>query len=124
MEFSILGPVEVTVSGRPLELSGARARAVLATLIVHANHVVAAEQLLDELWPSQPADRALASLQVRMSELRKVLRSAADSPGAARLSTRPPGYLLRITPTDRLAERPDLQPGSDRRSSRAGRRTT
>jgi DNA-binding SARP family transcriptional activator/pimeloyl-ACP methyl ester carboxylesterase len=97
MEFSILGPVEVTVSGRPLELSGVRARAVLATLIVHANHVVAAEQLLDELWPSQPADRALASLQVRMSELRKVLRSAADSPGADRLITRPPGYLLRVT---------------------------
>jgi DNA-binding SARP family transcriptional activator len=100
MEFSILGPVEVTVSGRPLELSGARARAVLATLIVHANHVVAAEQLLDELWPSQPADRALASLQVRMSELRKVLRSVADSPGADRLSTRPPGYLLRVTPAE------------------------
>jgi len=100
MEFSILGPVEVTASGRPLELSGARARAVLATLIVHANHVVAAEQLLDELWPLQPADKALASLQVRMSELRKVLRSAADSPGADRLSTRPPGYLLRVTPAE------------------------
>jgi DNA-binding SARP family transcriptional activator/pimeloyl-ACP methyl ester carboxylesterase len=99
MEFSILGPLEVTVSGRPLGLSGARARAVLATLIVHANHVVAAEQLLDELWPLQPADRALASLQVRMSELRKVLRSAG-SPGADRLSTRPPGYLLRVTPAE------------------------
>ncbi len=100
MEFSILGPVDVTVGGRSLELSGARARAVLATLIVHANHVVAAGQLLDELWPLQPADRALASLQVRMSELRKVLRSAADSPGADRLSTRPPGYLLRVTPAE------------------------
>jgi DNA-binding SARP family transcriptional activator/pimeloyl-ACP methyl ester carboxylesterase len=100
MEFSILGPVDVTVRGRSLELSGARARAVLATLIVHANHVVAAEQLLDELWPLQPADRALASLQVRMSELRKVLRSAADSPGTDRLSTRPPGYLLRLTPAE------------------------
>jgi DNA-binding SARP family transcriptional activator/pimeloyl-ACP methyl ester carboxylesterase len=97
MEFSILGPVDVTVQGRSLELSGARARAVLATLIVHANHVVAAEQLLDELWPLQPADRALASLQVRLSELRKVLRSAADAPGADRLTTRPPGYLLRVT---------------------------
>jgi DNA-binding SARP family transcriptional activator/pimeloyl-ACP methyl ester carboxylesterase len=100
MEFSILGPVDVTVRGRSLELSGSRARAVLATLIVHANHVIAAEQLLDELWPLQPVDRALASLQVRMSELRKVLRSAADEPGADRLSTRPPGYLLRVTPAE------------------------
>ena len=97
MEFSILGPVDVTVGGRSLELSGARARAVLATLIVHANHVVAAEQLLDELWPGQPADKAVASLQVRMSELRKILRAAADAPDADRLSTRPPGYLLRVT---------------------------
>jgi len=97
MEFSILGPVDVTAGGRSLELTGARARAVLATLIVHANHVVAAEQLLDELWPLQPADKALASLQVRLSELRKVLRSAADTPAADRLATRPPGYLLRVT---------------------------
>lgn len=61
MEFSILGPVGVTVNGRPLELSGARARAVLATLIVHANHVIAAEQLVDELWPGQPGGRAAES---------------------------------------------------------------
>jgi DNA-binding SARP family transcriptional activator/pimeloyl-ACP methyl ester carboxylesterase len=100
MEFSILGPVDVTVGGRSLELSGARARAVLATLIVHANHVVAAEQLLDELWPGQPADRAVASLQVRLSELRKILRAAADAPDADRLTTRPPGYLLRVTPAE------------------------
>ena len=100
MEFSILGPVDVTVGGRSLELSGARARAVLATLIVHANHVVAAEQLLDELWPGQPADKAVASLQVRLSELRKVLRAAADAPDADRVTTRPPGYLLRVTPAE------------------------
>jgi len=109
MEFSILGPVDVSVNGRSLELSGARSRAVLATLIVHANHVVAAEQLLDELWPLQPPDKALASLQVRLSELRKALRSAADPPdtpgtqdmpAADRLSTRAPGYLLRVTPAE------------------------
>ena len=100
MEFSVLGPIDVTVNGRSLELSGARARAVLATLIVHANHVIAAEQLLDELWPLQPADKALASLQVRLSELRKALRSVADTPDADRLSTRPPGYLLRVSPAE------------------------
>ncbi len=66
MEFSILGPVEVTVDGRPLGLSGARARAVLATLIVHANRVITAGQLVDELWPiagaryfEQPGDHSL-----------------------------------------------------------------
>jgi len=100
MEFSILGPVEVTVNGRSLELSGARARAVLATLIVHSNHVIAAGQLVDELWPGQPADKALASLQVRLSELRKVLRSGGEAPPEDRLTTRSPGYVLRVTPAE------------------------
>ena len=97
MQFGILGPVEVTASGRRLDVGGARARAVLATLIVHANHVVSADQLIDELWPGLPADRAAASLQVRVSGLRKLLRSAGEDD---RLATRPPGYLLRLAPPE------------------------
>ena len=88
MEFRVLGPVEVTVSGRSLGLGGARARAVLAMLLAHANQVVSADRLGDELWPGHPADKAAASLQVRLSELRKAFRSAA---GADRLATRAPG---------------------------------
>jgi DNA-binding SARP family transcriptional activator/pimeloyl-ACP methyl ester carboxylesterase len=94
VEFRILGPLEVTVSGQPLEVGGARTRAVLAMLLVHANQVVSAERLAEELWPGHPADRAAANLQVRLSELRKALRSAGQ---ADRLVTRPPGYLLRVT---------------------------
>ena len=94
MQFGILGPLEVTVSGRPLALGGARARDVLATLLVHSNLAVSADQLVDELWPGQSADKAAASLQVRLSELRKLLRSAEGC--ADRLTTRPPGYRLRV----------------------------
>src|ERR1700685_1652451 len=96
MRFGILGPLEVTAVGRPLALGGARARNVLATMLVHANHVVPADQLVDELWPKQHADKAAASLQVRLSELRRALRSAEG--GTDRLETRPPGYLLRVAP--------------------------
>jgi len=94
MQFDILGPLEVTANGRPLVLGGARARDVLATLLVHPNRAVSSDQLVDELWPGQPADKAAASLQVRLSELRKLLRSAEGC--ADRLATRPPGYLLRV----------------------------
>jgi DNA-binding SARP family transcriptional activator/pimeloyl-ACP methyl ester carboxylesterase len=94
MQFGILGPLEATVNGRPLALGGARARDVLATLLVHSNQAVSSDQLVDELWPGQPADKAAASLQVRLSELRKVLRSAEGC--ADRLATRPPGYSLRV----------------------------
>ncbi len=95
MEFGVLGPLEVTARGRPLLVRGARTRAVLVLLLVHANQVVSADKLIGELWPGQPADRASASLQVRVSELRTALRSAQE---AERLITRPPGYLIRVSP--------------------------
>jgi DNA-binding SARP family transcriptional activator/pimeloyl-ACP methyl ester carboxylesterase len=105
MRFCILGPIEVTASGRPLEIGGARARAVLATLIVHANHVVPADQLLDELWPGQPPDRAAASLQVRVSGLRKLMRSSGEAGEQDRIVTKAPGYLLRAAPAELDSER-------------------
>jgi DNA-binding SARP family transcriptional activator len=95
MEFRVLGPLEVTADGQSLGLGGARTRAVLALLLVHANQVVSSDRLLEELWPGQPTDKAADSLQVRLSELRKALRSAGE---AGRLVTRPPGYLLRVAP--------------------------
>jgi DNA-binding SARP family transcriptional activator/pimeloyl-ACP methyl ester carboxylesterase len=93
VEFGVLGSLEVTAGGQPLGLAGARTRAVLVMLLVHANQVVSSDRLLEELWPGQPADKATDSLQVRLSELRKALRSAGE---AGRLVTRPPGYLLRV----------------------------
>jgi DNA-binding SARP family transcriptional activator/pimeloyl-ACP methyl ester carboxylesterase len=94
VEFRVLGPLEVAAGDRPLPVTGPRTRAVLAMLLVHANHVVSAGRLTEELWPGLPADKAAASLQVRLSELRRALRSAGE---ADRLATRPPGYLLRVT---------------------------
>jgi DNA-binding SARP family transcriptional activator/pimeloyl-ACP methyl ester carboxylesterase len=95
VEFGVLGPLEVTAAGQPLALAGPRTRAVLALLLVHANQVVSADRLIEELWPGQAAGKATDSLQVRLSELRKALRSAG---AADRLATRPPGYLLRVAP--------------------------
>jgi DNA-binding SARP family transcriptional activator/pimeloyl-ACP methyl ester carboxylesterase len=95
VEFGVLGPLEVTADGRSLELAGARTRAVLALLLVHANQVVSSDRLVEELWPGQPSAKATDSLQVRLSELRKALRSAGE---ADRLVTQPPGYLLRVAP--------------------------
>jgi DNA-binding SARP family transcriptional activator/pimeloyl-ACP methyl ester carboxylesterase len=95
VEFGVLGPLEVTADGQSLGLAGARTRAVLALLLVHANQVVSSDRLIEELWPGQPTQRATDSLQVRLSELRKVLRSAGE---ADRLVTQPPGYLLRVAP--------------------------
>jgi hypothetical protein len=95
VEFAILGPVEVTAGGQRLRVGGPRVRAVLARLIVAANHVVAAEALAGELWPDLDLDRAVANLQVRVAELRRVFGQAGT---ADRLVTRAPGYVLADVP--------------------------
>ena len=97
LEFHVLGPLEVVAGERPLAVGGARTRAVLALLLMNANDMVPAERLADQLWPDLAPDRAAANLQVRLSELRRALRSVGES---QRLQTRPPGYILRVAPDE------------------------
>ena len=94
MEFGVLGPLEVMSGGRSLAIGGTRTRGVLALLLTNANAVVSADRLAAELWPDLAPERAAANLQVRLSELRRVLRSAGE---ADRLTTCRPGYRLRVT---------------------------
>ena len=94
MQFNVLGPLEVTHGGRAVAVGGARTRAVLAMLLIDANRVVAADRLIDELWAEHGQQRGAANLQVRLSELRRALRSVGE---ADRLVTRSPGYMLHAT---------------------------
>jgi len=76
VEFRILGPLEVAVGGRLLELGRPKQRAVLAILLVHANRTVSLEHLVDELWGEEPPAQAIASLQAYVSHLRRLLEPA------------------------------------------------
>src|SRR5580765_399817 len=89
MEYRVLGPLEVRDGERSLPLAGAKQRALLALLLVNANHVLSRDRLIDELWGEQPPETAVTSLQVYVSRLRKLLP-------AQTLLTMPPGYLLEI----------------------------
>jgi YVTN family beta-propeller protein len=89
MEYRVLGPLEVRDGERSLPLAGAKQRALLALLLVNANHVVSRDRLIEELWGVQPPGTAVASVQVYISRLRKLLPPQT-------LLTRPPGYLLEI----------------------------
>src|SRR5712691_1014466 len=93
MEYRVLGPLEVRDGERSLPLAGAKQRALLALLLVKANHVVSRDRLIDELWGEQPPETAVQSLQVYVSRLRKLLPPDA-------LLTRPPGYLLEVVPDE------------------------
>src|SRR3954462_696802 len=58
LEFHILGPLEVRAGGAPVRLGGPRQRAVLAILLAHANEVVPAERLIDDVWDGPPETHA------------------------------------------------------------------
>ena len=90
-EFRILGPLEVLLDGRPVELGGLRQRAVLAALLVHHGQVVSTERLVDLVWGESAPKTATTSLQNAVAQLRRVL-------GADVLETRAPGYVLAVEP--------------------------
>jgi DNA-binding SARP family transcriptional activator len=85
----LLGPLEVTSEGAPLELGGPKQRALLALLLLDAGRAVSTDRLIEALWGEQPPRTAATSLQNFVSQLRKVL-------GPDRIITKPPGYLIRI----------------------------
>jgi Transcriptional regulatory protein, C terminal len=76
-----------------LDLGPGKQRALLAILLLHANEVVSAARLIDDLWPEGAPRTATKSVQVYVSGLRKQL-------GERRLVTRKPGYLLRVEPDE------------------------
>ncbi|MFE3447426.1 BTAD domain-containing putative transcriptional regulator [Nonomuraea sp. NPDC059194] len=99
MRFGVLGPLAVwTSESRPVRIPEVKVRALLAELIVSAGRVVPADRLIDHLWGESLPVNPSASLQTRVSQLRRVLEDAEE--GARRLVvSRAPGYLLDV-PSD------------------------
>lgn len=93
MHFRLLGPLEVDADGLPVSLGGARARALLALLLVHRNEVVPLDKIVDELW-TEPPKTAEQVVRVYVSNLRKAL----EPPQV--ILTRGSGYLLQVGADD------------------------
>jgi DNA-binding SARP family transcriptional activator/streptogramin lyase len=91
LRFCVLGRLEAYDDGVELDLGPRKQRAVLALLLLNANHVVSTERLIDDLWGDSPPSTARATLQVYVAGLRKALGS-----GGASLRTRAPGYVLEL----------------------------
>ena len=73
MEFSLLGAFGVCCDGADVTPSSLKGQALLATLAVRRGQAVAADTLVEELWPALPPDRGRRVLQVRVAEIRKQL---------------------------------------------------
>jgi DNA-binding SARP family transcriptional activator len=101
-QFSILGPVTVTRNGIAVPIGGRRRLSLLAIFLLHPNAEMSASKLIDLLWNGQPPSGAPNTLQVHVSQLRRILTpddteptTAADS-GERLLVTRPSGYALQV----------------------------
>jgi predicted ATPase/DNA-binding SARP family transcriptional activator len=94
MEFGILGPLEVRDGATLVRVPGAKERALLADLVVHAGRVVSADRLIEDLWGEDPPGHPGNALQGRVSALRRALGPS----GSGLVVTRPPGYALEVDP--------------------------
>ena len=93
MRFAVLGPVVLTDdAGAQLPLVGPRRRALLAALLLHANHPVPTDVLADAVWDGAPPPGFVTALRTLVMRLRRDLGPEA----AARISTRNSGYLIQL----------------------------
>src|SRR5436309_7416669 len=88
-QFGLLGPLSVSSDGEPIALGRQKRLALLAVLLLEANQVVSSDRLIDALWGEDPPETARNTIQVYISQLRKLLPDGA-------LETAPPGYRLAI----------------------------
>jgi YVTN family beta-propeller protein len=95
LDFRLLGPVEAFADSVSVELGGAKQRAVLALLLLHANELLPRERLIDDLWGGDPPATARETIKVYVGRLRKLL-SSNGVPGP--VLSRGGGYVLAIDP--------------------------
>jgi len=116
--FRLLGPLEVIVGDHPLELGAPRQRAIMAMLLLEANHVVPVNRLVDAVWDDDPPVTARSQIQMCVSALRRLLD---DRSGVPVIMTRPSGYMLRV-PDDALDVRQfEMLAARGRAAAAAGR---
>ncbi|MFF8312118.1 AfsR/SARP family transcriptional regulator [Streptomyces lydicus] len=96
MQFRVLAPLEVrSTDGRSAPVPEKKVRALLAALLAHHGRPVSADRLVEHLWGARPPANPTASLQSKVSQLRRALDTA--EPGARKLvAAAPPGYRLDV----------------------------
>jgi DNA-binding SARP family transcriptional activator/tetratricopeptide (TPR) repeat protein len=103
MEFRVLGPVEVWLDGRIVDVGHARQRAVLAVLLLAAGRAVPAEVLIDRVWGEDPPRSVRNVLYGYIARLKSLIASSQDAgsrdtrgpEASVSLSRQPGGYLVR-----------------------------
>jgi predicted ATPase/DNA-binding SARP family transcriptional activator len=90
IDVKLLGPLEVTASGEPVQFEGTKQRALVTLLALRAPEAVPADELVEALWGDEPPAGAAHALQKQISRLRRRIG------GACEIRHRPAGYALEI----------------------------
>lgn len=101
IDFRILGPLDVALHGTAVSIRAPKQQALLVTLLLHANHEVALDELFVRLWDEDPPAAARAAMHVHVARLRALLEdrpAAGGTPGLARIRSVGGGYLLETPP--------------------------
>lgn len=99
IKFQLLGPLEVMDGDRVCTPTPPKVRRVLALLLLRANQVVPVDALIEELWGEDPPLSAVGTAQTYIYQLRRLLDPyGVHADGREWLVTKPPGYMLRVTP--------------------------
>src|SRR5689334_22257401 len=72
LRFRLLGPLDIEIDGRAVSLTG-RQRALCAVLLLHANHVVSVDRLIQCLWDDRPPGAGAARVRALVAEVRRAL---------------------------------------------------
>jgi DNA-binding SARP family transcriptional activator len=99
VKFRLLGPLEVTDGDELVSVGSGKRGALLAYLLLHANEVVPADRLIEELWAGRAPATVAKSLHVHVSQLRKEL-GRGNGRGDEILRTRGGGYVAEVAPED------------------------
>ncbi len=73
VELGVLGPLQVRQDGTPVEIPGAKPRAILTLLGLHHGSIVSGDTLVELLWGEDPPRTAAKALQTHISLLRRTL---------------------------------------------------
>ncbi len=95
VEIRVLGPIEVAVGGRWVDLGTPKQRAALALLVSQVGQPVSIDVLAEALWDGRPPQSATTSLHAYIANLRRALEPhrAPRAPSTV-LCTRGRSYLL------------------------------
>src|SRR3954454_8243701 len=106
VELGVLGPLQVRQYGLPVSIPGAKPRAILTMLWLHAGAVVSADALVELLWGDDPPRTAAKALQTHISSLRRTL-------GDGFILTEGAGWAVAGTEVDALRYKADARMGRE-----------